>query len=1102
VLFLSKEFFMTRPKILLLAAALALLLLPMAQGDECRLLRYPDVHENTIVFVYGGDIWTVSAEGGMASRLTTYPGSESQPKFSPDGKTIAFGASYDGNGDIYSMPIEGGAPERLTYHPDGDAIVDWMPDGKSILFNSGRESNSYRYRRLFSIPADGGLAQALPMPRGGLASASPDGKRLAYNRLFRESSTWKRYKGGMAQDIWIFDLEDNLAERITEFEGTDNFPMWVDENRLYFVSDRSHTANLFRYDMDTKKITQVTQHDEFDVKWPSAGPKSIVYENGGYIYRFDLATEETKKISIDVRDDKIQTRPFIANVRRYIQGAGLSPSGQRVVFQGRGDIFTVPKKKGDPRNITQSPASREIFPAWSPDGKWIAYLSDATGEYELYLKKQDGTGEAVRLTEDGSCYRYQPIWSPDGKMIIFSDKSFLLHCINVESEKSFVVDRSEWGDIRDYSWSHDSRWIAYSKASDANGHSTVHVYSLEKNKAYAVTSPAFNDSNPVFDPNGKYLYFISSRSFIPSFSDFEPTFNYQNTRRVYLVTLQDDIPTPFAPESDEEKGPGATYEDEKEEMFEDAAAAPVLVEIDLEGIDRRTVALPFAPGLYFGLSAKKDKLFYVTVNRNSTSTRGRGRRGFGGLSLNMYDMKRRENFTIMSGVSNYDLSHDGKKVLYGAGGGYGIVKLADKRKDWKPHSVGTGMIDTSSLTVKVAPRLEWNQIFNEGWRIERDFFYDPGMHGVDWAKMKERYIQFLPHVATRDDLNYVIGEMIAELCCGHAYVGGGDMRSRGDRVPIGLLGADLEVDELSGFYRFKKIYKGQNWGRVRAPLAMPGMNVSVGDYLLAVDGTPLESPANPWSLLVNKAGKKVVLKVNGSPTMDGAREVVIETLGDEGQLRYVDWVETNRRKVADATGGRVGYIHVPDTSFAGLNSFSRDFFPQIDKEGLVIDVRFNSGGMIPDQMMEHLRREVVSLWATRDGKDFKTPEVALHGHMACIINEYAGSGGDAFPHFFQSYELGPLVGNRTWGGLVGITGRVPLIDGGMVSAPEFAIMSPDGEWIIENRGVEPDVPVDDRPDLVIRGFDPQLEKAISLVMEKIVNEPKTLPKRPAYPERN
>jgi len=1093
---------MIKTNILLKAVALIVIALPLAGADECRLLRYPDVHEDKIVFVYGGDIWTVSAEGGMASRLTTFPGSERLPKFSPDGASIAFSASYDGNDDIYTMPVEGGDPQRLTFHPDGDSIVDWYPDGSRILFNSRRESHSYRYERLFSVAADGGLPEALPMPRAGYASMSPDGKRIAYNRLSREQATWKRYKGGMAQDIWIFDLADNQAEPITEYEGTDNFPMWIAPNSLYFVSDRGHTANIFRFDLDTKTISQVTEHEEFDVKWPSAGPGAIVYENGGYIYLLDTQSGKTRKVSVDVRDDRIQTRPFITNVGRFIQNAGISPSGQRAVFQGRGDIFTVPKQKGDPRNITRSPESREIFPAWSPDGEWIAYLSDRTGEYELYLKKQDGSGEALRITHDGGCYRYQPLWSPDGRKLLFSDKRFVLNCVDVQTHTTMEIDRSEYGDIRDYSWSHDSRWITYSKAADSNGNSSIFLFSMQKKKAYPVTSPAFVDSNPVFDASGKYLYFISSRFFFPSFSDFEPTYNFQNTRSIYLVTLREEIASPFGPESDEEQGPETVYDDEKEELFESDAPGPVTVEIDLDNIERRTVAFPFEPGLYFGLSARDHKLYYISMSTQSMASqmRGRGRRG--GLTLNMYDMHRRENFTIISGISDYDLSVDGRKVLYGSGRSYGIVKLAEKKKDWKTHRVGEGAIDTNSLEAKVDPRLEWNQIFNEAWRIERDFFYDPDMHGVDWAKMKERYAQFLPYVATRADLNYVIGELIAELCCGHAYVSGGDMRRRGASVPIGLLGADLEKDPLSGRYRFKKIYKGENWGGDRSPLAMPGVQVEEGDFLLAVDGQDLETATNPWSLLVNKAGKKVVLKVNGGPFMDGAREVVIETLRSELALRYIDWVEGNRRKVAEATGGRVGYIHVPDTSIGGLNAFSRGFFPQIDKQGLIIDVRYNSGGMIPDQMMEHLRRKVVSLWATRDGKDFKTPEVALHGHTACIINEYAGSGGDAFPHFFQRYELGPLVGNRTWGGLVGITGRVRLIDGGRVSAPEFAVLSPEGEWIIENRGVDPDFPVDDRPDLVIRGFDPQLEKAISLVMEKIVNEPKTLPERPPFPKRN
>ncbi|MEW6741253.1 MAG: S41 family peptidase [Planctomycetota bacterium] len=1093
---------MSRLRILLGVLGLAGLIPEVAAAQESRLLRYPDIHQDKIVFVYGGDLWTVPSQGGSASKLTSFPGPEVFPKFSPDGKSIAFSSSYDGNPDVYTIPVEGGEPTRLTYHPDSDTLIDWHPEGKSIVFMSGRESYSYRFAKLFSIAKEGGLPEALPMPRSGIACYSPDGRRLAYTRLYLENRTWKRYLGGMAQDILIFDLATNMAERITDYEGADNFPMWAEEAKLYFVSDRSHAANIFCYDFTTKEIRQVTQHADFDVKWPSLGPEAIVYENGGWLYVLDLKTEQTRKLSIDVRDDRVQTRPYIANVSRFIQNAGISPSGQRAVFEARGDIFTVPKKEGDARNITQSPESREIDPAWSPDGKWIVYLSDKTGEYELYLRSHDGTGEETRLTTDGSCYRFQPLWSPDSKKLLFSDKQFILYYLDIDSKKPVLIDKSEYGDISDYAWSHDSRWVTYSKVADPNGNSSIFIYSLETGKVARVTSSAFADSDPVFDGSGKYLYFISSRSFIPSFSDFEPTYNFQNTRRIYLVTLKEDLPSPFAPRSDEEKGPTAVYEDEKEELFEEGDQKSARVEIDFDGIEQRTVAFPFPPGLYFGLQARKEKLYYVSMGSQGLMAMMGGRGTPAGISFNLYDIARRENFTVISGINGYDLSVDGQKILYIAGNTYGIVELEKKKKDWKTRQVGEGVIDASRLETKIDPRLEWKQIFAEAWRIERDFFYDPNMHGVDWKKMRERYAEFLPHVATRDDLNYVLGELIAELCCGHTYVMGGDMRTGGERVPIGVLGADLEVDPLSQFYRFKKIYRGENWGSARSPLAMPGVNVEEGEFLVAIDEQPLKSPANPWSSLVNKVGKKVTLKVNGKPTMDGAREVVIEPLASDTNLRYIDWVEGNRRKVEKATGGRVGYIHVPDTSIEGLNEFSKGFFPQIDKEGLIVDVRFNSGGMIPDQMMEHLRRKVVSLWAVRDAKDFKTPEVALNGHMACIINEYAGSGGDAFPHFFQTYKLGPLVGLRTWGGLVGITGRVRLIDGGMVTAPQFAIMSPEGEWIVENRGVEPDYPVDDRPDLVIRGFDPQLEKAISLVMDEVVNHPKTLPKRPPFPKRD
>jgi tricorn protease len=1106
----SRSLFMKTCKVFLIGLALLVLLFEAGMAEETRLLRFPDIHGDNVVFVYGGDLWTVSSAGGLARRLTSFDGYEAFPKFSPDGKLIAFTAAYDGNGDVYVMPAEGGEPRRLTYCPStgqpsggvtlDDWVVDWYPDGKDILFRSAREA--FPAIKLFRISVDGGFPEALKVPESGLASLSPDGSKLAYNRNLREFRTWKRYYGGTAQDIWIYDLKTNGIEQITDWKGTDNMPMWH-KDKIYFTSDREHTLNIYCYDTKTKDIRKITNHTEYDVKWPSLGPNAIVYENGGYLYVLDLTTEKSKKIMVEVPAERILTRPTWEQVDDLILDYSLSPSAKRALFSARGEIFTVPEEKGEVRNLTQTPVIREVMATWSPDGKWIAYLSDRTGEYELYIRPQDGTGKEERITPDGECYRFAPVWSPDSKKLLYSDKKLRLFYVDIEKKEPVLVDRAEVSEIYDYAWSSDSKWIAYSKNNPAY-FASVYLYSLDKGEVHQITDDLTDDFNPAFDPEGKYLYFISARTFSPTFSDFERSdYVYRNVRNIYLVTLQADSLSPFAPESDEEEVKKDEEKEGEEDKDEDKDKdkdkdkkkdkdkdKEEEIKIDLEGIGQRVVGVPIKSGNYTTLRAAKGKLFYLAMPAIPED----GGSGGGENELRMFDMEKREEHTLISGISGYDVSSDGEKIIYKSGNAYGIIDAKEGS-----NKVGDGKLTTSGMEMKVDPQGEWEQMFNEAWRLERDFFYDPDMHGVDWAGMKKKYGQLLPYVAHRWDLTYLIGELIGELTTSHTYVGGGKM-PRTEAVNMGLLGADLEPDKTSGFYRFKKIYKGENWkDDRRAPLTEPGVVVHEGEYLIAVNGDEVRYPANPYQYLEKTVGKQVKIKVNDKPSTEGARELTVKPTGSEFQLRYLDWVETNRKRVDEASGGRVGYIHVPNTSIWGLNEFSRAFYAQTRKEGLIVDVRYNGGGMIPDMFMEHLQRKILSLWSRREGILGRTPGVALHGYMACVINEDAGSGGDAFPFYFRELGLGPLVGKRTWGGLVGISRGVPLMDGGYVTVPEFAFINLEGQWDVENHGVDPDIDVDNRPDLVIKGEDPQLDRAIQEVMKKLKEEPKKLPERPKYP---
>lgn len=1063
-----------------------LIMSSVATAREGRLMRFPDIHNDKIVFTYGGDLWIVSDQGGQARRLTTGDGFEYMAKFSPDGSQIAFTGQYEGGTHVYVMPSEGGQPKQLTFHPSSDLMVDWYPDGNKIMFHSGREYNRINYGKLFAVDFYGGLPEKLILPETGLGSLSPDAKKIAYNRRFNENRTWKRYKGGTQQDVWIYDFANNEIEKITDWIGNDNSPMWHG-NKVYFNSDRDHTLNIYAYDIDTRQTEKITDYKRYDVKWPSVGPGEIVYENGGYLHVLDLESGQSRKVDIEIRDDLVLTRPEYKDAGKQIRSMDISPGGERAVFGARGEIFTVPREKGPTRNLTRTPGIREIHPTWSPDGKYIAYFSDKPGEYELYIRPQDGSGEEERITFNGDCYRFQPKWSPDSKKLMWVDSDRRLQYVDIENKKTVDVDQAFVSQIHSFNWSPDSKWILYTKNAP-HFFESIYLYSLSNRQTRKLTDDFTDDVEPVFDSDGKYLYFISLRNFDPVFSDFEHQFVNRNSRILLLMTLKADEPHPFKLQSDEvelkEDDEKEDKDDEDKDEDEKGKNGGDDIEIDFEGLDDRIVGVPVGAGFFYGLTAAKDKLFFLSRTEDGES------------SLKMFDMKEREEETVISGVNSYTLSADGQKIMYRAGNSYGII---DAKKGQK---TGDGQLSLSDLKVRTDPKAEWEQMFSDAWRLMRDFFYDPNMHGVDWDAMKDRYGAMLPWVAHRSDLNYLLGEMVGELSVSHAYVSGGEYE-KPDSRNIGLLGVDLAVEAGSRYYQIEKIYPGKNWYRGdKSPLKKPGVEVKQGDYLISVNRQEIQVPDNPYPYFEQTSRQQTLLAINDQPSPEGAREYMVIPTPSEYRLRHYDWVENNRSKVSEATDGRVGYIHVPNTGGEGLNEFMQGFLAQSRKDGLIIDVRHNQGGMIPDMFVERLSRKILSYWATRDMVINRTPNKAFLGPMVCIIDEFAGSGGDAFPYYFRELGLGPLIGNTTWGGLVGISRNIPLMDGGRVTFPEFAFINLEGQWDVENEGVEPDIPVDNRPDLVISGKDPQLEKAIEEVLKQLRDNPPEEPKKPEFPTRN
>jgi tricorn protease len=1099
---------------------------------DTRMLSGPAVSARHVAFLYAGDLWAANLDGSGVRRLTSHPGVESNPRFSPDGTLIAFSAQYDGNTDVYVVPVEGGEPKRLTYHPSEDLVQSFTPDGKAVLFTSPREVYTRRHAQLFTALLAGGMPEKLPIPHAFKASYSPDGSRIAYVPLYEAFRQWKHYRGGTASRIWLYDVKTHAVEQIPQPAGrcNDTDPMWIG-SAVYFRSDRNGEFNLFAYDLGSKTVEQLTQHRSFPVLSASAGGGRIIYEHAGDLHLYDIGLRTTTRLVMGVAADLIEARPRFASGSKWVRETALSPSGARVAFDFRGEIVTVPAEKGDPRNLTQSPAIHDRAPAWSPDGTRIAWFSDAGGEYALRVGSQDGKGEVKTYQLGGAGFYEDPKWSPDSKKLSFADNSRSLYWIDLATGAvKKVSSETLYSPINTlhHAWSPDSRWLAYTRNTESN-FQRAHLYSLEQDRSWSITDGLADVSEPVFDASGKYLFFFASTDAGP----VREWFAMSNTDSrlsgtLYLAVLATNVPSPLAKESDEEKGKakdesaekkdsqktgdskaGSTEEekptDDKKVSGEgkatgdkkaadeksggDKKKAEVRVTVDFDGLAQRIVPLPVKTAAYWELQpGEAGKLHYLKtpegVNPSSGSVRP---------SLCRFDLEKREEETLLDQVDHFILSADAKKVLVQQKSTWLIAEAKAK------IDAAKGKLNLDAIQVRVDPRAEWAQIFDEAWRVNRDFFYDPGMHGADWKAIRAKYAAFLPHLACRADLNTVMQWMGSEVAVGHHYVGGGEFINEPKRVPGGLLGADYEV--ANGRYRFKRVLGGLNWNpQLRAPLTEPGVDVKAGDYLLAVAGQDLVPPDNLYARFENTAVKIVELTVGPDPSGKGSRVVKAVPIEDEGSLRNRDWVEGNVRKVHEATGGRVAYVYVPNTAALGFTYFKRYFYPQAQKDAIIIDERHNGGGQIADYYIDAMRKPFIAMWAMRYGPDLKTPQASIEGPKVMLIDETAGSGGDLLPWMFRKFKLGTLVGRRTWGGLVGVLGFPVLMDGAMISAPNLAFWTEDG-WGVENEGVPPDTEVEQTPAEVIAGHDPQLEKAIQVVLQQLKENPPKKLLRPPYPIR-
>ncbi|MGC9995166.1 MAG: PDZ domain-containing protein [Terriglobia bacterium] len=1068
------------------------------------LLQGPTLSKTQIAFAYGGDIWIVSRAGGDAQRLVTGTGMLMGPHFSPDGSMVAYSGDYDGNVDVYVVPAQGGEPRRLTYHPSADVAVGWTPDGKSVLFRSHRLAYSDP-DQLFTVSVDGAFPTPLPLPMAEDGAYSPDGTHIAYVPFFQWEPDWKHYRGGQTTPIWIADLADSSIVKVPRDNSNDRNPLWLGD-KVYFLSDRNGPATLFEYDTKSGQVKQLIKNEGIDIKHASAGPGAIVYEQFGAISLYDLHSGKTKRVEITVNGDMPQVRARFEKVEKQIHNAQLSPSGARAVFEAHGEIFTVPAEKGDVRNITNSPAAADRDPSWSPDGKSIAYFSDESGEYALHISSQNALGPVTKIDlGKPPSFFYAPTWSPDSKKITYSDKRLNLWYVDLEKKTPVHVDTDLYeGANFNTVWSPDIKWLSYTKQLDNHMHA-VFVYSLETGKATQITDGMSDAQFLDFDKGGKYLYFTASTDIGLVAAGDMSALGRPVTRSVYVVVLKKGVASPLAPESDEEKaekkpdaGAGKEGADqagadkskessEAKDKDKEKAKEPPKVEIDFENIGQRILAMPIPARNYFGLSAGKEGEIYLQEGPPLIPLDGPPL-----LTVSKFTLKTRKTDKLLDGVSAFAVSFDGEKMLYKQGETWFINPTE------KPPEPGKGNLKTADMEVHVDPRAEWKQMYHEIWRIERDFFYDPHHHGLDLEQVEKTFAPYLDNVASRSDLTYLFREMLSYMSVGHMFVGGGTQPDI-PKIKVGLLGADYKIE--SGRYRFAHVYDGENWNpKLQAPLTQPGVDVKEGEYLLAVNGRELHGTDEVYSFFLETAGQQTVLKVGPNPDGSGSRQVTVVPVDDEGGLRNLYWIESNRRKVDQLTGGKVAYVYLPDTSVGGYTNFNRYFFAQMGKDAAVIDERFNHGGFLADFIVDYLRRPMLSRIMTREGKDQSSPTGAIYGPKVMIVNQFAGSGGDALPWYFRKLEIGPIVGERTWGGLVGIGGYPPLLDNGYVMAPRDAIYGLKGEWEVENHGIKPDIEVSMDPKAVREGHDPQLEKAVETVMDLLKQHPIPDYAKPAYPD--
>ena len=1103
--------------LLLLCGAVSAIAAP-----SLHLLHKPVMNKTTIVFTYAGDLWSVPREGGMAVRLTGGNGNETEAAISPDGATLAFTGEYDGNIDVFTMPVAGGTPRRVTYHPDGDRVIGWKPDGSRILFRSDRESFS-RFTQLYTVAPTGGLPEVLPLPMAHAGAYSPDGKQMVYAPLegglsasgFNNFVAWKRYRGGRASYLWLVNLADLTTVKVPRKDSNDVNPMWIGD-KIYFLSDRNGPMTLYRWDPKSKaEPVELIANKGKDIDAASAGPGGIIYEQFGKIMIYDLASNKSHEVPVDLAADLSEVRPHFQNVSREIRTVKISPTGVRAVMEAHGEIITAPAEKGDIRNLTRTPGVMERTPAWSSDGKTIAYFSDESGEYALHIKSQSGEGETKKIPLAGkSAFYFDPKWSPDSKHIAFTDNQLNLWDVEIASAKLTKVDTDYAYELsRDFAWSGDSKWITFVRFLPNRFHA-VFVYSLDSGKATQVTDGLSDSRHPVFDRDGQYLYFTASTNSGPTISGLDMTSDeHEVTRNIYMVVLPNNILSPLAPESDEEK-PGVVPEEGGRGGRGGRGggnapeAPPKPVRIDFDKIQQRIVALPMPARAYTMLATGRAGNLYFT--EPGAGGGGRGGAGGGGATLSKFDLKTRKTDKLADSVASFDLSANGEKMLLrmggaGAGGrgGRGGRGGAEAGPQYvivsatAPVKPNDGMLRLNDIEVNVDPHAEWKQMYHEVWRIERSYFYDANLHGVNSADGEKEYEKYLDALGSRNDLNYIIHAFLSEFTVGHLRGGGGTIPEV-KNVPGGLLGADYEL--ANGRYRFKKIYTGESWNpQMRAPLAQPGFNIAPGEYLLAVNGAELTDKDDVSRLLEGMSEKSVALKIGADPTGAGAREITVVPVANESQLRHIAWVEENRRKVDELSGGKLAYVYMPDTGQGGLTSFTRYYFAQTDKHGAIIDERYNGGGQVADYVIQVLNRPLLGYWSPRYGAIYKTSAASILGPKVMITNEFAGSGGDAMPWMFKYTKTGTLVGKRTWGGLVGVSQYPVLMDGGNVTSPNFGFFSPDGQWDVENHGVQPDIEVELDPKLVHEGHDPQLEKAVAVALEQLKKNPPPEPKRPPFP---